>query len=309
MMRFLAALTVTTALMASLPVPLVAQAQRPVPPTAPGAPPQAGYVEPVQNAEELRERFQEVLSRYPRSVGRVLRLDPALFHDQAYLASYPALAQFVARYPEVARSPEFYLQDYALGNTGAGRDPRTLALDMFGNFLEGLMVFLAIALVAGAVLWLARALVDHRRWLRMSKIQTEVHTKLLDRFSSSEELLAYMKTPAGSRFLESAPIAVDPGASPRAVSAPLNRILWSVQAGVVLLLAGVGLIFMRHQAVVEEIRSMLYMMGVLATSIGLGFILSALASYGLSRRLGLLQGTGPGTAPSVSTTPLDSSGA
>ena len=32
-------------------------------------------------------------------------------------------------------------------------------------------------------------LVDHRRWLRQSKVQTEVHTKLLDRFTSNDDLL------------------------------------------------------------------------------------------------------------------------
>ncbi|MDQ3171825.1 MAG: hypothetical protein M3Q55_16955, partial [Acidobacteriota bacterium] len=147
-----------------------------------------------------------------------------------------------------------------------------------------------------------RAIVDHRRWLRTSKTQTEVHSKLLDRFSSSDELLAYMQTPAGSRFLESAPISLDPNAPMRAVSAPINRILWSVQAGVVLVLAGVALIFGRSQISVEEVRQMLYLMGIFASFVGVGFILSALASYALSRKLGLVEaGTGGDGNPSVPT--------
>ena len=46
----------------------------------------------------------------------------------------------------------------------------------------------------------------HRRWSRLSKIQTDVHNKLLDRFTSNEDLLAYIQTPVGRKFLESAPI-------------------------------------------------------------------------------------------------------
>jgi hypothetical protein len=81
----------------------------------------------------------------------------------------------------------------------------------------------------------------HRRWGRLAKVQAEAHTKLLDRFTANDELIAYVQSPAGSQFLQSAPIALDPGA--RRMGAPFNRILWSVQAGLVLGMAGLGLRF------------------------------------------------------------------
>lgn len=311
MKRFLAALTFTTAALSFAPVPLVAQtsARQPAPPTAPAAAqtPEGRYVE---DAETIRAAFQDVLAKYPRSVGRVLRMDPKLFSDPAYLASYPAIAQFVTQYPEVTRSPDYYLQQYALNyEPPYNRDPGQQAMDIFRTTIEGIGVFLIIAMISGALIWLIKSLVEHRRWLRVSKIQTEVHTKLLDRFSSSDELLAYMKTPAGSRFLESAPISVEAGtASPRAVSAPLSRILWSVQAGVVLLLAGGGLIFARHQITVEELKQMFYVMGIFGSFLGIGFILSAGASYALSQRMGLFDGTGGGAPSSVRPGRVDSAG-
>lgn len=316
MKRFTAALFLTTTVLAFLPVPLVAQTQtRPQNQARAGA---AGAAQPerrsetadgryVEDAETIRNAFQDVLNKYPRNVGRVLRLDPALFNDAAYLASYPAIAQFVAQYPEVARSPEYYLQNYGAAYGEYPRDPRTQGLDMMRSFIEGLTVFLVIIAIGGTVLWLAKALVDHRRWLRVSKIQTEVHTKLLDRFSSSEELLAYMRTPAGTRFLESAPIAVDAG-SVRPVSAPVNRIMWSVQAGVVLLLAGASFFVARNYTTFEEPKQMLSIMGTFGMFIGVGFIVSALMSYVLSKRLGLLDGTPAGPVPSVSSTRIDSAG-
>ena len=37
------------------------------------------------------------------------------------------------------------------------------------------------------------------------KIQTDAHTKIVDRLASNEDLLAYMQSPAGQRFLTSSP--------------------------------------------------------------------------------------------------------
>ena len=50
---------------------------------------------------------------------------------------------------------------------------------------------------------------ENRRWNRIFRLQTEVHTKLIDRFGNNQELLTYMDTEAGKRFLEAAPIPVN----------------------------------------------------------------------------------------------------
>jgi hypothetical protein len=120
--------------------------------------------------------------------------------------------------------------------------------------------------------------------VRVTKVQNEVHGKLLDRFTSSDELLAYVQTPAGRHFLESAPIAT--AAEPRSIGAPLGRILWSIQAGCVLALGGVGLQF-ASRGQIEEIGRPLMVMGVLGLALGAGFIISAVMAYLLSKRLGL----------------------
>ena len=293
MKRFLAALVVSTAFMASLPVPLVAQAGPQVP-APPAAPQSAIYTDPAISAETIRERFNEVLQRYPRTVPRVLRLDPRLLADPNYMANYPAIQQFIAQYPDVVRNPEFYLAEYSVNysyDSYASRDPRQQALDLMRNWVEMLMVFVVVVSISIAVLWLMKGLIDHRRWLRVSKIQTDVHTKLLDRFASSEELLAYMRTPAGARFLESAPIALDAGQARVAGPAPANRILLSVQAGIVLLMGGAALLVGRTWIEFSEAKTMLAIMGTFGAFIGVGFIASAGAAWVLSNRLGLMEGT------------------
>jgi hypothetical protein len=116
-------------------------------------------------------------------------------------------------------------------------------------------------------------------------VQYEVHSKLLDRFTANEDLLAYMQTPAGRRFLESAPIQLPD--EPRSMGAPFSRILWSVQAGVVLLLTGVGLLYV-SSTFIDEPAQLFMVLGVVALSLGGGFVVSAGAAYILSRKLGLL---------------------
>jgi len=72
------------------------------------------------------------------------------------------------------------------------------------------------------------------------------------------------------------------------IGAPINRILWSVQAGVVLTVAGAGL-WVAKNGVFDEAAQAMQVFAILVMSLGLGFVLSALASYGLSRQLGLVR--------------------
>src|SRR4051794_15208276 len=83
-----------------------AYAQKPAstPPTATTATSAATDTDSRQTREELRT----ILERMPPQVSTVLRLDPALFINQQYLSTYPALASFVAAHPEVPHNPDFY---------------------------------------------------------------------------------------------------------------------------------------------------------------------------------------------------------
>ena len=89
---------------------------------------------------------------------------------------------------------------------------------------------------------------------------------------------------AGKRFLESAPLQLD--ATPRPTSAPVNRILWSVQVGLVIAAVGVGFLIVKNN-VQQDVVQPLFALGILAISLGVGFVVSSFVSYLLSRRLGL----------------------
>ena len=231
-----------------------------------------------------REQLHETLRRLPPQVGRALKLDPTLWTNKEYLAHYPALASFVATHPEVTHSPDYYLENVYIPVSGP---PETASIRLWNNIFEGIAIFTMIALFTSLFAWLIKTLVDHRRWSRMQKIQSEVHNKILDRFASNEDLLAYVKTPAGRRFLESAPIPVE---GPRAISAPIGRVLWSVQIGIVLAAAGAGLQIVSWSAD-KDVSGPLSGVSVLAVAIGIGFVGAAAVSYILSRKLGIWQQT------------------
>ncbi len=150
--------------------------------------------------------------------------------------------------------------------------------------LEQVLLFLVFTTILGSLLWLVRLVADNRRWSRIAKIQTDVHMKLLERMSSSQELLAYMDTEAGRRFLESTPFELE---RPQSAAFPYARILWSAQAGVVALILGLGLLWLPGR--LPQASEGLLVFGALALALGIGLILSAGLAYLLSKSFGLLE--------------------
>jgi hypothetical protein len=164
-------------------------------------------------------------------------------------------------------------------------------MDLWRELLSDLAVFAGFGMAIGVMVWLVRTIVDYRRWSRLARVQTDVHTKLLDRFTSNNDLLTYIQSPAGSKFLESSPIKLDAG--PRSVGAPLGRILWSVQGGLVLVAGGIGLQVVSGR-VADDASQPIHALGVLGIALGLGFVISAIISFMISQRLGLIEPPSPG---------------
>jgi len=262
-------------------MPAAAQARQTpaVPPQRPTPPVTVYETQPsYQTVNELRE----LLNRYPPNVRLVLQLDPSLLDRPEYLEPYPALAGFLQQHPEIRRNPSFFL-----GEPDSRRDesdPKRQALDLLSAVLAGGALFTGFMVVIGVLASLTRQLIEYRRWMRQSRIQTEANTKVLDRLTSNEDLLAYAQTPAGISFLQAAPAAIE---APRA-GAPTSRILWSVQAGVVLSALGIGLWLVKG-SVMEEIAPGFAVLGTVAVSVGLGFVVSAGIAYVLTFRMGAFE--------------------
>ena len=289
-----APLLVAGALVAAVASPVFAQAP-PQPANPPAAPPAVApaqrpapvvvYQNPerLQNANEVQSELRRILSAYPPSVRQLLAIDPTLMQREDYMAPYPALTAFLQQHPEVVRNPNFYFGSPSYDRPYTDSDRRISAVQ---SVLEGLTFLTGFLTVIALVYALLRQALEYRRWRRQIQIQTEIHTKLLDRMTNNQELLAYIETSAGRRFLESPVplVAQSPGSS----MAPVARILWSVQIGVVVVAAGIGFWIARATVNDPDLISVFQVMGSLAMSVGVGFVVSALMSWALSQRMGLL---------------------
>lgn len=249
-----------------------------------------------KDAPETQEQLLKLLRTSP-SFTMAVSADPSLLADQPYVSrSNPELAQFLVTHPDVARNPEYYLFSHL--NDRRGR--RDLALQravwpeyaqapqrppMFQSFVNDLAGILAFACFLAALLWFTRQLIESRRWNRIVKLQSEVHGKLIDRFTTSQELAAYMETGAGRRFLEAAPIPIDFETGQR-VPVTVARVLTPLQVGIVLVLLGIGFFLLR--SVSTEMQIPMLVLGTVSLMPGIGFILSAGASWVLAGRLGLM---------------------
>ncbi len=255
--------------------PVAAAAQSPVQ----GVP--VDNVRVVQDAESTREQLRSILQTYPAAVGEILRRDPSLMGRADYMASYPQLTQFLAQHPEIPRNVEFYFEGYGSWQNRNQLDPEYEAL---GVLLGGLAGFLVLSAMFGMLGWLVRAVIQHRRWLKASAVQAEVHTKLMDRMTSNEELLAYIQSPAGRRFLEAVPPRPEPE-SP-GFAAPVGSILWSMMAGVVFATVGAGF-RVAAGTIGDDVQRAFTVVGIILLSLGIGFLFASLMAFAVSSRLGL----------------------
>jgi len=245
----------------------------------------------VQQADDVRREFRQLLEQFPPALGVVLKSDPTLLTNPAYLTSYPGLAQFITAHPEVPRDPSYFLEHV---ETRRGSDEnvtlegrlRIDAINMWRNTMSSFLFLGGFVATLLTMAWVIRYIVDHRRWLRASKIQSEAHNKLLERFTTGDELAAYVQSPAGAQFLQAAPLTTESSVT-RVPGAPFSRILWSVQAGVVLVAAGVGFLLIQ-QRTADEVAQMMGAWGMFAIAVGVGFVVSGGLSYLISSRMGLL---------------------
>ncbi|HLE83049.1 MAG TPA: hypothetical protein VJG13_01805 [Thermoanaerobaculia bacterium] len=132
-----------------------------------------------------------------------------------------------------------------------------------------------------AIVWIVRTVAINRRLLQIARLQSEMQTRLLEKFGTGQELVSYLESPAGQKFLESATIER---------RNPFGRILGSIQAGIVLGMTGLGFFFLHGRW--DRAEEGFLFLGTMGLALGVGFLLSSAAAYFLSRSWGLLDGRG-----------------
>src|SRR5688500_12460381 len=135
-----------------------------------------------QNAFNTQQDLWRVMRQYPPAVGEILQRDPSLLTRPEYMGAYPALNAFLQLHPEVARNPGFYFGSYQYRERSSRQD----AIEMMQVILGGIAGGTVLISILSVFVWLVKTLVDHRRWLRQSKVQVEMHGKLVDRLTTNE---------------------------------------------------------------------------------------------------------------------------
>jgi hypothetical protein len=290
-MRKLMAVMQTAALAVLFTAVSMAQAARPAEPATTANAPQMSE----KDVAALQDQLLQLLRVSP-TLAEVVAHDPSLLSNADYVnRSNPQLAHFLQAHPEIAHNPDFYLFNNLHGEheQPAQTLERKLWPEMSAQRNSGVQMelisdgipFLVFLCMLGALLWLTHVLLENRRWNRIFKLQTDVHGKLIERFGTSQEVLTYMGTDAGKRFLEATPIAVGFERS-QPVPSPVARVLTPLQIGVVMTLLGVGLLLLRGS--IPDAAAALLFLGTVVLMLGLGFIISAGITFVLARRLGLM---------------------
>lgn len=137
-----------------------------------------------------------------------------------------------------------------------------------------------IGIIAGcgmivAIVWL----VTSSRQRRV-QAQAEVQTRLIDKFSSAPELVAFLQSPAGQEFVGNAETA--PKLHAR------DRIIGGVRKSIVFGMLGVGFLAL---CIPEGTRNEGFMIaGAILVALGVGNFVSTLVAMKLSREWGLMDG-------------------
>jgi len=134
-----------------------------------------------------------------------------------------------------------------------------------------------VPIICGNIAWIVWVVFTTIRRYVTERLKAGVQTKLIYKFGSSQDLLAYVQTDAGKRLMES--ISVER-------ASPYGRIIGALQTGVVLIPFGLGLLFLRGRISGAEEGFLVF--GTLTCMLGIGFILAAAVSYALSKSFGLL---------------------
>lgn len=146
--------------------------------------------------------------------------------------------------------------------------------------MNGLWDNVQNAIVAFTMCWFVWIIFNSVRRYLMAKTKAGLQEKLLQRIDSPESLVTLAGSDTGRKFLES--LAMEE--TPR--DAPFSRILFGVQAGIVLIFFGLSMQILHHY--VYDPQSGFMIAGTGAIGIGLGFLVAAAGSVIVSRRLGLL---------------------
>jgi hypothetical protein len=137
------------------------------------------------------------------------------------------------------------------------------------NVMSDMVVLFASLVFLGWIIYLTVGLIRRRQQSAMQK-------HLLERFSSAQDFAQFIQSPAGQKYVTG---------FTDVVTSPRNSILSSVRTGCVLAFGGVGCIAGSNSLAPYFFIG--WVVGWIALTAGIGFLVSAAISYFLAKKLGI----------------------
>lgn len=117
------------------------------------------------------------------------------------------------------------------------------------------------------------------------KLMTDFNSRLLERIGSVKDFSDFLQTDGGVKLVDNLRIE-------RGTGRTEQGILRAIQIGIVLVMLGLGLLglgrYLTYRYAAFDEYEALTIFGVIALSLGVGFLISAAASYRLGRMLGVI---------------------
>jgi len=151
---------------------------------------------------------------------------------------------------------------------------------------EALAVTIVLVSFMTGLYFLVSAGLNARKASAMIRSRAELQTKLLDRLGSGREVVDFCQTEGGKQFVEA--LSLGTVESPASKGSPTERILASVQKGIILTLLGFGFLLLAWKFHRDDPGDVFTVIGIVGLSLGIGFLLSSGASYRLSKSMGIL---------------------
>jgi hypothetical protein len=146
------------------------------------------------------------------------------------------------------------------------------------NAVLMIMPLLASVGFFALVAWIVFVFVDGKRRREQLKATSEFNAKILEKMGSTAEFGAFLETEGGKRFMKSL-TAEGPSAK--------THIVRCTERGILCLAVGIGLLLVGWMF--PQVREGFIILGVIVAACGIGNLVSCLASYALSKNLGIIK--------------------
>ncbi len=156
--------------------------------------------------------------------------------------------------------------------------------------MRDVMMMLTILSGFVALFWVVLSTI---RRVKVARMQSEVHSKLVEKIGSGQDFSSFLNSEAGRQLADSLFYEQHRSHAPNfeAQHDPYGRILRSIHTGVILLALGIAFLTLGTQFTKADdgfFFDSFFFFGDLAVALGAGFLISSWVSYRLSKKFGLI---------------------